>query len=264
MAAFEKDGFVVLRGFLNREQLEEARREADSSISAVRAQQGAKFIGVAKALESHSRYFKEQLLRGAHVPLMEALVGDALAPASAGYFDKLQGGRDVPVAPHADSGGQRNGATLWIALDRADTRNGCVTYLRGSHKRTGGGAIALPMGSKPFAIDEAFEESLDGRKVFRFIGRTTEIQPPQPPAQFSRVRSESLVESCSSVVVYNYGDACAAEPGDAVVHSSMTVHWSRQSAAPEKQRRAVTYFYWAASSADLEDAPGLTQKSKSN
>ncbi len=184
VASFGRDGFVVLRGFLDREQLAEARREADASISAVRTKQGGKFVGVVKALENDSQYFEEQLLRGPHVSLMERLVGDALAPASAGYFDKLQGGKDVPIAPHADSGGQRNGATLWIALDRADMSNGCISYLRGSHRRAS--AIADTMaklksdakdgkGSNPFALDAAFEESLDAEQVFRFVGRAVDI-----------------------------------------------------------------------------------------
>ena len=207
VASFQRDGFVVLRGFLNRQQLAEARREADISISAVRAKQGAKFMGVAKALERDSRYFEEQLLRGAHVSLMEALVGDALAPASAGYFDKLQGGRDVPVAPHADSGGQRNGATLWIALDRADTSNGCITYLRGSQKRTDGIAREA---SNPFAIDAAFEESLDKRKVFRFIGRTAEIRPPAHHSrQFRHVRADLLLKARMLITCYVWLCVCS-------------------------------------------------------
>ena len=69
-------------------------------------------------------------MRGKHLALLEALLEDTLAPASAGYFDKLTGGRAVPVGPHRDSGGQRSGATLWIALDRADETNGCLNYLR--------------------------------------------------------------------------------------------------------------------------------------
>ena len=34
--------------------------------------------------------------------------------------------------------------------------------------------------------------------------------------------------------------------GDAVIHSSLTVHWSEANRS-QRSRQAITYFYWAAS-----------------
>ncbi len=41
--------------------------------------------------------------------------------------------------------------------------------------------------------------------------------------------------------------AIELEPGDAAVHSSLTVHWSNPNRS-QRSRRGVTFFYWAASS----------------
>merc|ERR1712100_394903 len=37
------------------------------------------------------------------------------------------------IEPHKDGGGVLDGATMWIALDDADVKNGCMWYTPGSH-----------------------------------------------------------------------------------------------------------------------------------
>merc|ERR1711879_147032 len=37
------------------------------------------------------------------------------------------------------------------------------------------------------------------------------------------------------------------QPGDAIIHSARTVHWSRKSESFSLRRRAVSYFYWKTS-----------------
>ncbi len=46
--------------------------------------------------------------------------------------------------------------------------------------------------------------------------------------------------------------AVEVEPGDATIHSSLTVHWSEANRS-RRSRQAITYFYWAASSAGGTD-----------
>ena len=129
---------------------------------------------------------------------------------TAAYFDKPRG-KAVDVGPHADSGGKRNGATLWVALDRADLRNGCLCYLKGSHVADRGAQTNDAMCRDTFKhIDEKAPNAM------HFI----------------------------------------AEPGDAIIHSSLTVHWSRKPEGASSPRRALSFFYWAADAADLVSAPG--------
>ena len=43
------------------------------------------------------------------------------------------------------------------------------------------------------------------------------------------------------------GTPAVVEPGDAVVHDALTVHWSGVSRS-DRARRAVSFFYWGESS----------------
>ena len=167
------------------------------------------FIGIRKDLQVDSDYFDQQLLRGEHIPLIEALIGDKAVPSSAGFFDKPDQKRSVAVGPHSDSGGRRNGATLWVALDRADEDNGCLVYLKKSHLREKSGEAYAPMAKDAF---KDVDESTAGATAF------------------------------------------VANPGDAVIHSSMCVHWSRPSSS-DRSRRSINYFYWSASEAAWEGTP---------
>jgi hypothetical protein len=221
-ATYDQDGFVVLRSWFSEEEVEEARQAA--AVATVELAARAGWMGVTKALEYRSGYFRGQLRGGRHLPLVEALVGGALAPSSAAYFSKPSTGA-VDIGPHSDSTGQRDGATLWVALDRADLRNGCLCYLRGSHLRTHPQHALLAPAGDVMALES-----------FRGI-------------------DESAEDAWHFI----------AEPGDAVVHSSYCVHFSRKppaaelaagTARPHQQRRAISFFYWAADSPDLADAPG--------
>ena len=131
------------------------------------------------------------------------------------HADKLRDGKSFPVGPHSDSGGARNGATLWISLDRADETNGSISYLRGSHRRSAAveNADGVAKSANPFAMLDNFEEGWGEGEIFSMV----------------------------------------AEPGDAVIHSSKTLHWSRKSTDNVRRRRAVTYFYGGASE-DLKGA----------
>ena len=52
-------------------------------------------------------------------------------------------------------------------------------------------------------------------------------------------RREMNVEEASADMVYK----AELQPGDATIHSSQTIHWSKGNPTP-KPRRGVTYFYW--------------------
>ncbi len=188
---FVRDGCVIIPGFLSQAELSEIRARTERCM---REHESAWRGPTRKNLQDVDPWFEEQFRRGPQVGLIETLLDDALDPATAAYFDRVPG-ESRAILPHFDGiGHRRNGATIWIALDRADQENGCLHYVRGTHR--------LDLPSK-LGLD--FD-----------------------------TRSEGAV-------------AVEINPGDAAIHHSLTVHWSEPNRS-ERPRKAISYFYWAASS----------------
>ena len=195
---FDRDGYVVVRGFLSREELEELRIRAEGCLG--EARRSEEYPGVVKNLNRIDPWFEDQLQRGKQAELISALLEDDLEPASAGCFERIPG-ETSGIKPHIDAiGHRRKGATVWIALDRADRENGCLFYVKGTHRQD------LP----------------------------------------SVVGLEGLSAESEEAV------AVEVEPGDATIHNSRTVHWSEANRS-QRPRQAITYFYWAASTAGGTD-----------
>ena len=213
---FDRDGFVILPGYVTGHalealseratrvtaDLEERRRNGEHldpnrTRRSPRGKQRGDFGDVFKGLQRHDSWFDHELTAGRHVPLIRALIEDEPVPGTAGWFTKHPGSM-AEIKPHQDAiglpQGLRSGATIWIALDSADPDNGCLHYGRGSHR--------------------------------------VEYVPGIPVPGFD----------------VNDGTAVAAsvQPGDAVIHDSMTVHWSGANPT-DRPRRAVSFFYWGAS-----------------
>ena len=188
---FLRDGCVIIPGFLAREELTELQARTEHWM---RQHVGGSLAKTRKNLQKDDPWFAEQLTRGRQVGLIETLLEDALEPATAAFFDRVPG-ESKAIAPHYDAVGHRRmGATIWIALDRADQENGCLRYVRGTHK--------LDLQSK---IGLDFDANSEG------------------------------------------AIAVEVNPGDAAIHSALTVHWSEPNRSG-RSRKAISYFYWAASS----------------
>lgn len=188
---FLRDGCVIIPGFLSREELTELRARTEHWM---REHVGASPATVRKGLEADDPWFAEQIASGKQVGLIETLLEDALEPATAAFFDRIPG-ESTAISPHFDAiGHRRMGATIWIALDRADEENGCLRYVRGTHKQ-----------ELPSKLGLDFDSDSEG------------------------------------------AIAVEVNPGDAAIHSSLTVHWSEPNRS-DRSRKAISYFYWAASS----------------
>ena len=188
---FVRDGCVIIPGFLSRAELSEIQARTERCM---REHESVWRGPTRKNLQDIDPWFEEQFRRGRQVGLIETLLDDALDPATAACFDRVPG-ESRAILPHFDAiGHRREGATIWIALDRADQGNGCLHYVRGTHR--------LDLPSK-LGLD--FD-----------------------------TRSEGAI-------------AVEVNPGDAAIHHSLTVHWSEPNRS-ERSRKAISYFYWAASS----------------
>lgn len=146
--AFEQDGFVVVRQFLDAAGLEELAGQLERYIRDV-------VPGLSDAhgfYHDRSRpetlkqmqfmqvdpFFRDYTARPKWKGLAEALVGEAALCESPEWFNK-PAGADHPTPPHQDNYyfnlNPPNVVTIWLALDHVDDENGCLRYVPGSHRR---------------------------------------------------------------------------------------------------------------------------------
>ncbi len=127
-ADFDRDGFVIIRDFVTTEEVREISARAEKATKdVIRKDQ---FSNITKGLEKRDSYFGELLKNGPQVPIIETLLGRKPEPTTASLFTKID--NDQEVHPHSDA---IDGAVTWIALDKTDKHNGCLHFLKGSHKR---------------------------------------------------------------------------------------------------------------------------------
>ena len=147
-AEFDRDGFTVVKEFLSGQDRHQLLEQVDRYLRDVMPTMDPKmvffedktrpdtFIYV-QNMERHDAYFKKFLEEGPCRQLAECLFGQPAAPKGASIFNKPPRiGRGTP--PHQDASywmiDPNEALTLWIAIDRSDESNGCVHYVRGSHK----------------------------------------------------------------------------------------------------------------------------------
>lgn len=196
---FDRDGFVVLRGYLPPAEVAEMwdhlhryHAEVQGPIS------NGEQTRAIKGMNVHDAWYRNYLENGRHIPLMKHLLEEDLSPDNVTWLEQPKGAQRTQ--PHYDALGSyrsgRSGISLWIALDRIDLGNGCLHYEKGSHKR-----------EKPVTYPLRDYDEHNARAV---------------PFE--------------------------AEPGDAVIHSASTVHWTFDH-EDDRDRNAMVFVYWGAGSA---------------
>jgi phytanoyl-CoA hydroxylase len=145
---YDADGFVVVRDLLGasefgvlRENLDRYIREVVPGLTASEA-----FYVDAAQLETLKQlhrmnvdpFFEQYRNHPRWRSLAEALVGEEVSANEPESFNKPPG-TDSPTPPHQDNYyfclRPPNVVTIWLALDRVDEGNGCLRYVRGSHRR---------------------------------------------------------------------------------------------------------------------------------
>lgn len=215
-AAFDRDGFVHIKGFLNADEVAalntNLQRYIDEVLPTLPAEAG--FYEIKDRPDSLMRlqnmydydgYFRELYFDRRCIELGEALLGDQLRPKNMQWFNKpARIGNQTP--PHQDGFyfmlEPNEALTLWLAQDAADEENGCVRYLPGSHRG--------------------------------------DMRPHQ--------RTEVLGFS-QGITDYGASDRAAelpvcAAPGDLIAHHSLTVHRADPNPSP-RPRRALGLVYFA-------------------
>ena len=222
---FDRDGFVVVRNFLDRASLQVLTANLDRYIREVvpGLPAGDAFYQDRSAPETLKQlqhmgqdpFFEEYRRDRRWNQLAEMLIGETVEAQEPEWFNKPPG-TEHPTPPHQDNYyfclRPPNVATLWLALDAVDEENGCLRYVVGSHRR----------GIRPHAST-------------RVLG-------------FSQ-----------GITDYGAGDAgheriILLEPGDLVAHHGETIHRAEPNRSSSRHRRAFAMVFRGSSCRRDEDA----------
>ena len=145
---FQVDGFVALPQFIDSDTLDSmqqnVQRLIDQVVPKIPSEQvyyediaDATSLKQIQHLDHHDAWFASIFTRGRFRELAEALLDGPVVPKNIQYFNKPNH-NSQSTPPHQD--GQYfmlkpcSALTMWLALDKVDESNGCIHYVRGSHK----------------------------------------------------------------------------------------------------------------------------------
>lgn len=217
---FERDGFLILPGFLTAAEADSIRDGWKRFVRDVAP-------GIDRAHVMYEDYNDPATLKQAdcvHLEptldtwrhhgkireLAESLIGP-VTPQHGEFFDKPPV-RNKETPAHQDGYyfclEPNSACTVWIPLEPVDEENGALTYVRGSHRN---------------GVLEHGASSILG---------------------FSQGLTAGLPGTADHVV-------CAVQPGDVLVHHSLTIHYAGPNRSQNRHRRSIAYvFFSAAASRD--------------
>ncbi|MBI4025591.1 MAG: phytanoyl-CoA dioxygenase family protein [Verrucomicrobia bacterium] len=146
---FDRDGFAVLPGFLSHQDMEELTRQLARYMAEVlpKVSAGSLFFEIKGRpdtlrqfpIRSEENAYFEQLYTGGRLrQLAELLLDGPVIPKSFQWLNKpARFGKETP--PHQDGFyhmlDPNEAVSIWLALDAMDQENGCMRWVRGSHRR---------------------------------------------------------------------------------------------------------------------------------
>lgn len=217
-ADFQRDGFVVIPGFLSSIELEATMERLDDLIANkvpsmapeqafYEDREDPATLKQVQSLYDHDAYFHGMMFGSRFEALASLLLNDRVVGRNMQYFNKPPR-IGQPTPPHQDGYYfmlQPNEAvTMWLGLEPVDEENGCVRYVKGSHRN----------GMRPH-------------------GRTGVLGFSQGMTDFGRL------EDLEQEVYFK------TAPGDLLVHHSLTIHRADGNRSETRTRRALGFIYYA-------------------
>ena len=145
----EQDGFAALRGFVEPgelsdivERLGHFIRDIVPRLSPEEAffedKGDRRTLKQIQGIADHDPWFRQLFHEGSFRSAAEAALGKPVIPKNLQYFNKPPGvGKPTPA--HQDGYyfmlEPCEAVTMWLALEDVDEENGCVRYVRGSHRQ---------------------------------------------------------------------------------------------------------------------------------
>jgi phytanoyl-CoA hydroxylase len=147
--SFEADGYVAMPGFLDAAALATLNANLERYIRDIvpslppehvfyEDKARPETLKQLQVMHDYDPYFAELFGGGPFERLAETLLNDRVVCKNLQYFNKPPGvGQPTPA--HQDGYYFKldpcEALTMWLALDDVDEENGCVRYVRGSHRR---------------------------------------------------------------------------------------------------------------------------------
>ncbi len=146
---WDSDGYLILRGFMDPKEAQEVASNIDRYVADVlpglsddeafyEDKSRPETIKRLNNMSDYDDYFRKLYQDDRFVKLAEALLEDGVIAKNMQWFNKNPGdGKETP--PHQDGFyfmlEPNEALTYWLALDHVDEENGCIRYVRGSHRR---------------------------------------------------------------------------------------------------------------------------------
>ncbi|NKB70479.1 MAG: phytanoyl-CoA dioxygenase family protein [Candidatus Latescibacteria bacterium] len=230
--AFDRDGFILLRGFLTPAETADVEANIQRFIDQILPQTpettafyedtaNPASIKRLQKMGEHDPYFATMTDAPPYAGLARALLADEVVPKQMQWFNKpARLGSATP--PHQDGFyfmlEPNEAITLWLALDDIDEDNGCIRYVRGSHHR----------GIRPHQRSNVvgFSQGL--------------------PDYSDQDRAQE--------------EAICAQPGDLFAHHSLTIHRADGNPSPRRRAALGLVYFAARAKEDAERAERYRQQ----
>jgi len=216
---FERDGYITIKPLFDIGKIAEINQElqrfVDTVVPTMPSSQiyyedveDKSSLKQIQQMFKHDAYFADLMTKGAVREIAEHLLQDNVRPINMQYFNKPPGiGRATPA--HQDGYyfhiNPCSAVTGWLALEPVDEKNGCIHYVRGSHK----------------------SDSLRPHSYTGLIG-------------FSQGISDFGSEQDKRNTISITGGA-----GTFVMHDAKTIHYAGANISPTRSRRALGFIYYA-------------------
>ncbi|HTN06178.1 phytanoyl-CoA dioxygenase family protein [Agriterribacter sp.] len=225
--SFNENGYVFIPGFLPEVEIDALNSRIENFIrDTVPAmarnhvfyedQNDSSTLKQMQDMEKYDAYFKTLAVGSKYEQLAKALLGEDVICKTVEYFNKPPR-IGKPTPPHQDGYyfmlDPQQAVTMWLALEKVDEENGCVKYIKGSHK-----------------------------KGMRTHGRTTTLGFSQGIVDFGT--EEDIKKEI----------AFPANPGDLLVHHSLTIHRAGANTTASRTRKAMGLIYWGESAKEDVEA----------
>jgi len=231
---FDRDGFVAIRPLFDAAQMAEINRELDRYIADIvprmrdsevyyedRADHST--LKQMQKLSVYDDYFRDLIETDVIHAMAASVLGEDVVAENLQYFNK-PAGIGQPTPPHQDGYYFHltpcKAVTGWLALEPVDHENGCIHYLRGSHKAP----------------------------EFRPHGRSQVLGFSQGITDFGSTDDQANTE------------AFPGGAGTFLMHDARTVHWAGGNRSPTRSRRALGFVYFGKSAQIDHDAKAAYKK----
>lgn len=219
--AFDTDGFLAIQPLFDAGKMAEINAELDRYIRDVMPgmpveevyfedRSDATTLKQMQKLSVYDDYFRSLMEDSVIRDIASAVMGEPAVPQNLQYFNK-PAGIGQPTPPHQDGYyfhlSPCKAVTGWLALEPVDAENGCIHYVRGSHRAAG----------------------------FRPHGRSNVLGFSQGLTDFGAAADNAATVSFPGA------------EGTFLMHDARTIHWAGANRSPTRSRRALGFVYFGES-----------------